>query len=344
MTKKIFLIFPILFLALSALMGQSSNENQSPQKESVSYFGRFDIPPFELGGVCINLPPISADVQEMTLDPVILPFNNQLPANSKIDNLDLVNTFHLFLSTEDQTLKICKDFHPDSAIILLNTSHSFKHFSCTLQGIGQTMLDYSYKRMVQDHEVETIIHLPIIITPLYSNLQGIQKNPTNTKIIQKDSVTTCTNLEAGNLGIIDIEIPSIAKDENEITISSISLHLSPSGSLAMTQALFRVHHTINHPWGAELLCFKPENIEAINSSLISAYPWETSYTYPSCDGTPSISFNNYLMIPKTAGTTTVDFSYTKTIPAHYQSHWSWTWIPEQKITTKVHVPVEILSP
>lgn len=46
--------------------------------------------------------------------------------------------------------------------------------------------------------------------------------------------------------------------------------------------------------------------------------------------------------PLTPGTTTLDFSYTKTVPAHLDNS-KWTWIPEQTVTTIVHVPVTIVA-
>ena len=40
------------------------------------------------------------------------------------------------------------------------------------------------------------------------------------------------------------------------------------------------------------------------------------------------------------GEVTLDFSYTKTTPSHREG---WSWVPEKKATTIVHVPIKIVD-
>ncbi len=148
---------------------------------------------------------------------------------------------------------------------------------------------------------------------------------------------------------VDIEILSIDEEDHEITTEPLLLQLPTSYTHYPTQVDLLVHHTIKHspPFFDTLLNFSLINIKEIDKSVITfgkgiALP-DPDPLFPFAPLPPP---NNgpIVIVAHGIGTTILDFSYTKVIEGHYQDWFNWTWIPEQKITTIVHVPVQVVDP
>jgi hypothetical protein len=135
---------------------------------------------------------------------------------------------------------------------------------------------------------------------------------------------------AGDSGYIHIAIPSIAEDQQEITIAQIVMPLPSSNCLNSTSAEIEVYSQVTGN-SNELERFHLINEENINPS-VAHLSWfldqEQNHTIP-------------LLIADAPGNIMLAFSYTKIIPGHHVG-WNWTWIPEKEVTTIIHVPIVII--